>query len=256
MNQKFSTESKWNKELEKEITKYQYAKKVFLDSENNFIEEKEIIKEIQEILKKEKVSDKKELDSFLTQNKILKYNNEVDFIIRKIICYFDKSIIISNCVVIFLFNEKNNFFETLSNLANKVTDNGINFEFSSYKNKNATINETIQIVNEISNLGIDKRELNNFFEGVKILYSGEIKLNEIRKLREFSKYENTKFIIPTIKGIILLLVSQEELDVNIVSTIVKDASFYVGGKSNTNIICKTKIDKDYNEPKVKVILTI
>ena len=130
-------------------------------------------------------------------------------------------------------NEKNEFFKTLSNLENNITTNGINLEFSSYKS-----------------------ELKNFFEGFKILYSGEITIDGIRKLREFSKYKNTKFIIPTIKGILLLLVSKEEVDVDTVSTIVKDAIFYVGGKSDTNIICKTKIDKDSNEPKVKAILTI
>ena len=256
MNQKFSNEAKWCEELEKEITKYKYAKKVFLDSENNSNEEKQIIKEIQEILKQEGIFVEKDINSFLTQNKILKYNNEVNFTIRKINYYFEESIIISNCVVIFLFNEKNEFFKTLSNLENKVTTNGINLEFSPYKSENTTITETIQIVNELSKLGIDKSELKNFFEGFKILYSGEIKIDEIRKLREFSKYENTKFIIPTIKGILLLLVSKEEFDVDTVSTIVKDAIFYVGGKSNTNIIYKTKIDKDFNEPKAKVILTI
>ena len=256
MDQKYFNDAKWSKELEKEITKYQYAKKVFLDSEKNSNKEKEIIKEIQKILKQEKIFNEKDFDSFLSQNKILKYNDEVDFIVRKVNCCFKESIIISNCVVIFLFNEKNDFFEILGNLENNVTVDGINLEFSSYRSKNTTIDETIQIVNELSNLGIDKSELNNFFEGFKILYRGEIKIDEIRKLRECSKYENTKFIVPTIKGILLLVVSQEELDINAVSTIVKDASFYVGGKSNTNIIYKTKIDKSCDEPKIKVILTI
>lgn len=256
MNQKFSNETKWGKELEKEITKYKYAKKVFLDSENNSNKEKQIIKEIQKILKQEGIFDETDINNLLTQNKVLKYNNEVNFIIRKINYYFEESIIISNCVIIFLFNEKNEFFKTLSNLENNVTTNGINLEFSSYKSENTSITETIHIVNELSELGIDKNELKNFFEGFKILYSGEIKIDEIRKLREFSKYENTKFIIPTIRGILLLLVSKEEFDVDTVSTIVKDAIFYVGGKSDTNIICKTKIDKDSNEPKAKVILTI
>lgn len=132
----------------------------------------------------------------------------------------------------------------------------INLELSPYKNHNTTINETIQIVNDLFELGTDKSELKNFFEGFKILYSGEIKLNEIRKIRDFSKYENTQLIIPTIKGILLLFVSNGEIDINTISDAVKDASFYAGGKSDTNIIYMTKIDKSYDEPKVKVILTI
>lgn len=137
-----------------------------------------------------------------------------------------------------------------------ITESGVNLEFSPYKSKNTTATEATQIVNELSNLGVDKGELISFFDGSKILYSGKIKLSEIRKLRDFSKFENTKLIIPTIKGILLLIVSQEELEIDKISAIVKDASFYVGGKSDTNIIFKTKIDKTCKEPKIKVILTI
>ncbi len=259
MNQdciEFSFESKWCDNIKNEITKYEYAKKTLLDAINNCNEVTKIINKIQEVLQKEKIFDKKGLENLLNENTILKYNDEVNFSIRKINYHVEEKIIISNCIVIFLFKQKNELLELLNNLENHVTIDDINLEFSPYKSKNDTNTQVIQIVNKLLKIGIDKSELNNFFNGSKILYGGELKLDEIRKLREASKYENTKFIIPTIKGILLLFVSSEEIDISTISTIVKDANFYVGAKSDTHIIYNAIIDKNYSEPKVKVILTI
>ena len=256
MYEKFCSIAQWNEKIGDQVTQYQYVKKVFLDSTNNSIEEKEIIEKIQKVLQKENIKDSQNLDNILNENKILQYSLDTDFTIRKI-NYFVKnnSIEIINCVVMFLFNRTNSFFELLTKLAIKDNIDDMQLKFFSAKEGDEIYKKSTEIVSELLEISTDKSEIYNFFTNSKILYGGELKLDEIRKLREASKFDH-KFIIPTIKGIIFLFVSAEEIDIDKISTVVKDANFYVGGKTDTNMICKTKIEEGYKEPKVKVILKI
>ena len=258
-NVKYCTGAKWTEEFGEIVEKYKYAKKVFLEVSNDN-SEKDIITKIQNILNEKKIQNYKEFDEILSKNEVFEYENEVYFNIRKINYYFQEdSIVIINCIVIFLFKEEHNLLKYLEEFTDNEKINNIDLKFLEAKRNDEMREKSIEIINEIlySNVNkkIDENELINFFKDTKISYSGELNFNEIRILKDVLICKDS-LCVPKIKGILLVFTSPEILDMNTISNAIKDINFYLGAKKDTNILSTTKVDKNYKEPKIKVILTI
>ena len=232
---------------------------MFLEVSNDN-SEKDIITKIQNILNEKEIQNYKEFDEILSSNEVFEYENEVYFNIRKINYYFQEgNIVIINCIVIFLFKEEHNLLKYLEEFTDNEKINNINLKFLEPKRNDEIREKSIEIINELlySNVNkkIDENELVNFFKDTKISYSGELNLSEIRTLKDVLICKDS-LCVPKIKGILLIFTSPEILDMNTISNAIKDINFYLGAKKDTNILSTTKVDKNYKEPKIKVILTI
>lgn len=96
---------KWSKEFGAEmIQNYKAVKKVFLEANVN----DEILSKIQNIIANEKIAKCEEFIDMIEHYKIFNYSTDIDFIIQRLNFEMEKdnTVVIKDCVVIFLTNEK------------------------------------------------------------------------------------------------------------------------------------------------------
>lgn len=259
---KYCTGARWTKEFGEEIQKYKYVRQVYLDSENESdnLKEQNTIRLIQERLYNDGIKDEEGMNKILEENRIFKFDKDIKFNIKRISYkIIEEKIKIIDCAIIFLFNEKNEFFNFLEDFTNRAKVGNIELNLPLVKRNFRTRKNCKEIVKELleNNLEkkIDESDLVNFFKDKDVVYSEEISLNEIRSLKDATK-DGYAFYNPFIKGILMFFINSENMSVDLISKTMKDASFYVGAKSNTDSLYAMKIDKNYKEPKIKVILTI
>lgn len=259
---KYYSEGKWSKELEEKILKYKFVRQVYLDYENEIenIEEQNIIQKIQKLLDKEGIHNEEKMNELLQKNKLIEFNKDAKFNIRRIYYRFkEEKIKIINCVVVFLFQEENEFFTALEDFTGIAKVGNLNLKFSLIKKNFITRKNCKETVKELLEGNLEKNlnevELAEFFKDKTVVYSEEIKCNEIRTLKDAMK-EEYSLAVPFVKGILMVFINEKDLDIDSISKIIKDANFYVGAKSDTACLYAVKIDENYKEPKIKVILTI
>lgn len=258
MGKMYINYAKYSRELEKEIKKYKYVRDVFLESEN--LNEQNIIEKIQDILDNEKIKDENEMNKVLEKNKIFEFEENITFNIRRITCEFkNEKINIINCEITFLFKEVNELFYFLEDYTGIEKVGNIELRFPLVKGHFKTRKNCKEIVKELLNgklhKNIDENELVEFFKDKEVIYSEEIKFDEIRTLKDVTKHKY--FLKSTlIKGVLMFFVNPENMNVDEMYKIMKDINFYIFAKSDTNSLYAEKIDQNYKESKVKVILTI
>ena len=243
----------WNKDFgERIVEEYEYVKQVYLEAESEDEKEKKLLNQINEIVNNEKYINSEEFKKDLKQNKIFKFNNDADFVIRRLIFSIKKenTICIKNCVIQFFLKEENETFNNLNNFTNKAQIGKINIKFGEYKWHDEIRNNCVETVKELLNLDIKESVLEDFFKEKNVVYSKEIKLDQIHNLKEVSK----KF--PHIQGILLLLIVPNNLGIAVITKAITDISSFLGAKENTDLLYEIKIEENCKEATIKSIVAV
>ena len=243
---------KWSKRFEKEmLEKYNIAKQVYLFKEGKSEKEQELINNIEKILDDEKIESYKELNKKIDDFKIFKYNDSVDFVIRRGTFSFEEKTTIVNCVIIFLFKENNEFLVDLKEFTNHIEYGKIKMKFSEFEWFDEDRKNCVEIVKELLEIGLKEDTLADFFKDRVIEYSGEIEIDKINTLRTAIKEGNTQ-----IKGILLLFIATEDISLGTATKAVEDVNFYLGARGYTDLMYEIKIDKDCKKTKIKTIVVV